>query len=106
MDRAISFYSQVFQAKIVDHRPQSPTATLQLHQSGSGITLFQTDDEHPSGNGLIPYLNCNERLQQALPLVRLNGGEVITDIQSMEPFGVRAVIKDSEGNRLALHSSQ
>jgi predicted enzyme related to lactoylglutathione lyase len=33
------------------------------------------------------------------------GGEVVQDTHQIGNFGMRAVIKDSEGNKIALHST-
>lgn len=38
-------------------------------------------------------------------LVKPQGGEVLEDVNSIGPHGFRAVIVDSEGNRVALHSN-
>jgi predicted enzyme related to lactoylglutathione lyase len=103
LDRAIAFYQSLFQLEARDFRPETPTATLQFSGQGSGISLIQTTDIQTGS--ITPYLNCNSRLDEALAQVKLNGGKVLQDKHSMEPFGFRAVILDSEGNRLALHSS-
>lgn len=102
LDRAINFYQQLLSTPARDARPQNQSATLQLSPQGSGITLIKQDQVMTGTT--TPYLNCNGRLAQALSQVKLNGGQVLQDIHSMEPFGLRAVILDSENNRLALHS--
>lgn len=104
MDRAITFYQALLNVPARDARPHSDSATLQLSANGSGITLIK----HPEvmqGN-MTAYLNCNGRLSQALAQVKLNGGKILQDVHSMEPFGLRAVILDSENNRIALHSAE
>jgi predicted enzyme related to lactoylglutathione lyase len=45
------------------------------------------------------------RLDDAVKAVRGNGGKVLQKKQQIGPHGFRAVIVDSEGNRIALHSS-
>jgi predicted enzyme related to lactoylglutathione lyase len=50
------------------------------------------------------YLNANGRLDDAIAAVMANGGKVIKPKHPIGPFGFRAVIIDSEGNRVALHS--
>ena len=50
------------------------------------------------------YLNANGRLDEALAAVEANGGQIIQPKQSIGPYGFRAIILDSEGNRIALHS--
>lgn len=104
LDRAITFYQALLNTQARDARPHADSATLQLSASGSGITLIKQPEV--ALGSLTAYLNCNGRLKQALAQVKLNGGEVLQDIHSMEPFGVRAVILDSENNRIALHSAE
>jgi predicted enzyme related to lactoylglutathione lyase len=50
------------------------------------------------------YLNANGRLEDALAGVAINGGRVVQPKHPIGPFGFRAIIIDSEGNRVALHS--
>jgi len=106
LDRAIAFYQSVFDVDARDARPHSSSATLKLSPQGSGITLILIPEAAQSISGLTPYLNCNKRLAQSLSKVILNGGSILQDVHSMEPFGYRAVISDSEGNRIALHSAE
>lgn len=103
IDRAVTFYEAVLQCKANHISHSAGNASIQLTATGSGLTLIRTD--HVETSQVTPYLNCNGRLEHALTQVRLNGGKILQNVQSMEPFGVRAVITDSEGNRLALHSA-
>jgi predicted enzyme related to lactoylglutathione lyase len=50
------------------------------------------------------YLNANGRLDDAIAAVAPNGGKVVQPKHPIGPFGFRAIINDSEGNRVALHS--
>jgi hypothetical protein len=43
-------------------------------------------------------------LDDALVKVGANGGKVIQPKHQIGPFGFRAIVLDSEGNRIALHS--
>lgn len=104
LDRANNFYEQVLQLQSRDGRPNAPTVSLQFASHGSGITLILTD-KLQSGTA-TPYLNCNGRLNDGLAKVKLNGGKILIPREPMEPFGYRAVIQDSEGNRVALHSAE
>ena len=49
-------------------------------------------------------LNASGRLDEAVAAVPVNGGSVIKPKHAIGPFGFRAIILDSEGNRVALHS--
>jgi predicted enzyme related to lactoylglutathione lyase len=50
------------------------------------------------------YLNANGRLDEAVAAVPANAGSVIEAKHAIGPFGFRAIVIDSEGNRVALHS--
>ena len=58
----------------------------------------------PSANGPLLYFNCQGRLDQAAAAVEPNGGKVLQPKHPIGPYGFRAVVLDSEGNRIALHS--
>lgn len=103
LDRAIAFYQSLFKIELRDFRPAQESASLQFSGQGSGITLIKVDTLQTGS--LTPYVNCNQRLDDAIAQTKLNGGKVLQEKHSMEPFGFRAVILDSEGNRLALHST-
>jgi predicted enzyme related to lactoylglutathione lyase len=69
-----------------------------------GGCLIAMPGNTPSEHGILVYLNCNGRLDEALQAVEPNGGRVLEPKHSIGPHGWRAVVKDSEGNRVALHS--
>jgi predicted enzyme related to lactoylglutathione lyase len=50
------------------------------------------------------YLNADGRIHEAVKLAEANGGVVKEPIHPIGPNGFRAIIIDSEGNRVALHS--
>ena len=106
LDASIAFYSAVFEQPLRDARPRSASATLQLTASGSGLTLIERIRPVDPATGILPYFNCHGRLAQAVARAQLNGGVVLQPIQSMEPFGQRAVIQDPDGHLIALHSAE
>lgn len=44
------------------------------------------------------------RLDDASGAVERNGGKIVQPKHAIGPFGFRAVVIDSEGNRLAVHA--
>lgn len=50
------------------------------------------------------YLNAEGRLRDAVAKVTEFGGRVTEDVQSIGTHGFRAIVVDSEGNRIVLHS--
>ena len=73
------------------------------HKDGNGGCLVLNEAEIASG-GVLIYLNVDGRIQDAINKVVPNGGSVIQPTHSLGPHGFRAVVLDSEGNRIALHS--
>ena len=62
------------------------------------------EEAKPSAQGVLVYLNCEGRLDQAAAAVEPNGGKVLKPKHPIGPYGFRAIVLDSEGNRIALHS--
>lgn len=50
------------------------------------------------------YLNVDGRIRQAVLMTQEHGGKVIEDVHAIGPHGFRAIVLDSEGNRMVLHS--
>jgi uncharacterized protein len=106
LDRALRFYSAVLGTRLKKEQAGPGVAIAVLpHAEGSiGGSLVQTMDSKPSESGPLLYLNTNGRLDEALNAVESHGGRVLSARHSIEPFGFRAIVLDSEGNRVALHS--
>jgi len=105
LDRAITFYSAVLNDKVhKDEIPGFVFAILPHGEGGVGACLYTSDRDKPSVAGPLVYFNCNGRLDDAIAAVEANGGRIIHPKQDIGPHGFRAVVLDSEGNRIALQS--
>ena len=105
LDRAMKFYSAVLGQDVKKQEFPGMTIGILPHNDGEvGGCLFTSAEEKPSDKGVMIYLNANGRLDDALSAVTLNGGKIIQPKHPIGPFGFRAVVLDSEGNRIALHS--
>jgi predicted enzyme related to lactoylglutathione lyase len=105
LDRAVRFYSAVLGSAV--RKQEYPGMAIGLLPGADpDVTgcLFTKDGERPSDHGLLVYLNAQGRLDQAVAAVEPNGGKVLQPKHAIGPYGFRAVILDSEGNRVALHS--
>ncbi len=102
LKRAIRFYSAVLQAEVNE---EFPGVAVISHEAGdvSGC-LFTSDEQQPSTSGALLYFNVDGRLQAAVDAATENGGRVEKPVHDIAPFGQRAIVIDSEGNRIALHS--
>ena len=105
LDRAIRFYSAVLAGKVQKEEYPGMAIGL-LPGSDPDVTgsLHVSAEEQPSDHGPLIYLNVQGRLDDAVALVEPNGGKVLKPKQSIGPYGFRAIVLDSEGNRVALHS--
>jgi predicted enzyme related to lactoylglutathione lyase len=111
LDRAIKFYSAVLGREVDKMAEQGLEYGLLPHeeQNSSGCLCVGSDsagqNNRPSQTGPLIYLSVEGRLEQAVKAAGANGGKLLRDKHPIGPHGFRAVIVDSEGNRLALHSS-
>jgi uncharacterized protein len=103
--RACAFYSAVLGAEIgkMDYPGGSIGLLPGAGEEASGC-LYESEDTKPSDQGPLVYLNCTGRLAEAEAAVAPAGGKVLMPSHQIGPHGFRAVILDSEGNRIALHS--
>jgi len=111
LDRAIKFYSALlgkevrkmsetgFEYGLLPHEEQNASGCLCVGGDSVG------NKNEPSETGPLIYLSVEGRLNEAVKAARVNGGKVLQERQQIGPHGVRAIIVDSEGNRIALHSS-
>jgi predicted enzyme related to lactoylglutathione lyase len=111
LDRAVKFYSAVLGQEVSKFSEQGFEYGLLPHeeQSASGCLCVGSDsagsDNKPSQNGPLIYLSVEGRLDDAAKAVTSNGAKVLQEKKQIGPHGFRAVVVDSEGNRIALHST-
>ena len=106
LDRAVKFYSAVIGTQVaVQDTPGFKFAVFPHEGADVGGCLVPSGDGNvPSGNGPLVYVNVEGRMKQAVDAATANGARIVEQPHSIGPHGFRAVIIDSEGNRIALHS--
>ena len=105
LDRAMKFYTAVLGAPVKKESvPGMEMGILPHEDNGVGGCLFKKEGERPAEHGPLVYLNAQDRLDQAVSAAETNGGKVLQAKHSIGPHGYRAIVRDSEGNRIALHS--
>ncbi len=105
LERASRFYSAVLGSPVTKQEFQgSAFGLLPGYNTDVSGCLFTKLGEKPSDHGPLLYLNAQGRLDEAIAAVEPNGGKVLSPREPIGPHGFRAIILDSEGNRLALHS--
>ena len=111
LDRATKFYSAVLGKEVPKMSEGGIEYGLLPHEerNASGCLCVGSDsagsENKPSQNGPLIYLSVEGRLDDAVKAAKSNGGKVLEERTQIGPHGFRAVIVDSEGNRIALHSS-
>jgi predicted enzyme related to lactoylglutathione lyase len=104
LDRAAAFYRAVL--GIMVHREKFGDVAFCVldHKDGNGGCLVHEPD-HVSQGGILCYLNVDGRIRDAVSQAGKLGGRVLEAIHPIGPHGYRALLLDSEGNRVALHST-
>jgi uncharacterized protein len=112
-ERARRFYESIFDFQMPESQmgPARMGFFLYDFQAGKvgGAIVHNPDFYTPNSNGSLIYLNCQPDLQMVLDRVQPAGGNVIKQKQKVsedQHLGFWALITDTEGNRVALHSMQ
>lgn len=105
LERAAAFYRAVLGIGV--HIEKSPGYAIGVleHRDGNGGCLVPKAGEITSTGGILVYLNADGRIREAVRQVESLGGRVVEPPQSIGPHGFRAIVIDSEGNRIALHAA-
>lgn len=105
LDRAIGFYSAILGEPVTKQDGHGFEFGLLPHagENASGC-LSVTDDNRPCEFGPLIYLSVNGRMKAAVAAIEPNGGKILQEPHQIGPYGYRALMIDSEGNRIALHS--
>lgn len=106
LDRAIRFYSAILGENVLRHEfPNMAIGVIPHGENEIGACLFCDPARPPATEGPLAYLNVKGRLDAAEAAIVPNGGQVLQSKHAIGPYGFRTVFIDSEGNRLALHST-
>ncbi len=105
LNRAVAFYSAVLGAAVLKQSGGGQEfGLLPGYDKGVSGCLSAGPDQVPSHHGPLIYMSVNGRLDAALAAVVAANGKVLRPKHDIGPHGFRAIIEDSEGNRVALHS--
>lgn len=107
LERATAFYSAILDTSI-EKIEMGPFVFALLPHENDNVSgcLTVMEDRKPSQDGPLVYLNVEGRLDKALVSVSEAGGKVLQPKEQMGPYGHRAIILDTEGNRIALYSKE
>ena len=108
LERAQKFYETIFGMQLIPM--DLPGLKMRMFPTDdtmgtSGAIIFAPEFYQPSANGTMVYLNGNPDLQNVLDKVEAAGGTIAMPKTAISPeIGFMAVMMDTEGNRVALHS--
>lgn len=111
LGRAKTFYETILDIKMTlrvdgDNEaaffPYNPNVIQATSGRVTGV-LSKSDRNTPSGDGTIVYVNASPDITTVLGKVEKAGGKVLTPKMAI-PAGYIAMIIDSEGNKVGLHS--
>ena len=105
-ERAQKFYSAIYDYEMPSIVMKETTLGFFLvEQGGIGGAIAYGPGYKVSEEGALIYLNGGENLQEVLDRVEAAGGKILTP-KTIIPndLGYFATFKDSEGNKVALHS--
>jgi uncharacterized protein len=109
VDRAQKFYETIFEISMT--KLDLPNIKMRMFpledMTGIGGSVVDSGGFHKpsSTDGPLIYLNANPDVQNILDKVEAAGGRILVPkTQISEEFGYMAVLLDTEGNRIGLHS--
>ncbi len=105
LDRAAAFYEAILDIQVYREEFNKIQFGILDHEQGNGGCLIPDESAISADKGILVYMNVDQRIQDAMSKVETHGGKVLEPVHAIGPHGFRALILDSEGNRLALHSS-
>lgn len=105
LSRAAAFYRSVLKCEVHTQESDESSFCVIASNGGNSGCLILNESQAEGSNGVLIYLNVEGRIRDAITQAELNGGKVIQRIHTIHPHGFRAIVLDSEGNRIALHST-
>ena len=108
MERAIKFYESVFQVKL--EQLESPISNLELWsfpmnmgKMGASGALVKMTGCPSGGNSTLVYFSCDDCAIEAARAAEA-GGRIQNEKFSIGQYGFIALLIDTEGNMVGLHS--
>ena len=104
LTRAAAFYRGVLAIHVEIVSVEQTSFGVLEHRDGNGGCLVPDANAIAGEGGVLLYLNTEGRIRDALQRVEQLGGRIVEPLHGIGPHGFRAIVQDSEGNRIALHS--
>ncbi len=120
MARAKAFYEATFEVKLEFMSPPTEemraTGNMEMWSfpmdkdaamttPGASGMLVKMDGYNPGGGGTLIYFGCEDCAVTAARAAK-NGGSICSEKMAIGPYGFIALVHDTEGNTIGLHSMQ
>lgn len=106
-ERAKSFYETILAGEVsIMPNQKVKYGFLPCDPQGGGVggAIVEGEGCEPSDKGTLVYLNGGEDLNVPLSKTVSAGGKIVLEKQSIGEYGFIALIIDTEGNKIGLHS--
>ena len=109
IDRAQAFYETVLDTKLTPmDDPTDPTIQMRAFgddfaSHGAGGALVKLDHASPGPGGSMVYFSCDDCAVEAAR-VPAAGGSIVREKYAIGERGFVAIVADTEGNMIGLHS--
>ncbi len=106
MERAIALYEEVFEVKLSKiETPEMEIWAFPMHQDvyGASGALVKMPGAPIRGNSVLVYFSCADCANEASKATKF-GGRVQKEKMSIGQYGYIAIVVDTEGNMIGLHS--
>ena len=112
MQRAKTFYQSVLETELTRlEAPGQPDGmemwAFPMRENAMGITgaLVKMPGLEAGGHAVLVYFMCADCAVEASRAAR-SGGALVKEKMSIGPYGFIALVSDTEGNMIGLHSMQ
>lgn len=109
MDRAVAFYqgmlgvSLASMADPTDEQTQMMSFGMDDQGYGASGALVKMAGFEPTGSAVLVYFSCEDCAVNAAKAAQ-HGGQVVKEKTAIGPYGFIALVADTEGNMIGLHS--
>lgn len=107
-DRALKFYETALDTKLeIIRKPQEAMGLFPYDmEKGVGGAISFREGSKPGKGGTTVYLNASGKLDAIIARVADAGGSILMPRTAIPPHGFVAIMQDTEGNAIGLHSQE
>jgi hypothetical protein len=106
LKRAAGFYQQVFGVQFQE-QSMGPSRMamfpMKAGETGAAGSLVQGEGYNPSDQGVLIYFTVTD-IDEACRKAAAAGGRVLQEKMDIGEYGTIALLLDTEGNRIGIHS--